>query len=114
MTSMLEIIREKINETESMDGRKLCVIVVSLPINKVKNINFYETDNNIGKAYLSNRTTQKDALEGLTRYGLTGVGSNCVLIDLSNFKEGLILDIENYLNNRFGDDWVASLKLIEV
>lgn len=113
MVSILEKTREKINQTKDMDGRKLCLISVGLPIGRFKNINFYEADNSIGRAYLSNTTTQQDALEGFTRYGLTGVGNKCVLINLSHVREDWILEIQNYLNNRFGNDWIVSLELVK-
>lgn len=99
-----------IEATKKLDKGGLYLIAVNLPFGKFNNINYFEVNDNIGKAYLSDSTTEKDALDGFTRFGLTGTGRNCVIVNLTHFKEWRILEIENYLNNRFGDFWSVSLE----
>lgn len=113
MASILQVIKDTKSNVENVDEKGMYVITISLPINKVTNVNFYAVDDNIGKAYLANNTTERDALDGFTRFSLTGVGRNCIILSLASFKESWILQMENYLNNRFGNNWSASLVLLK-
>ena len=85
------------------------VIVVDIPEGKCPRVKGREKliENGRAKVYLSNNTTSNDALNGKTRYGITG-GNNAVLVSEKSFpcQES---EIRDYLLDRFGDDWNLEL-----
>lgn len=103
-----------IETTKSLNKGKYYLLVVNLPFGKFSNVNYFEVNNNTGKAFLSDRTTSKDAENGFTRLGLTGKGHNCPIIDINNVKEQRMLEIERYLNSRFNSDWTITLEPVKI
>ncbi|WP_111894218.1 hypothetical protein [Acinetobacter sp. MB5] len=56
---------------------------------------------------LTNTTTSRDAENGITKYGIS-TGTNAVLLKTIHFEKARI-GIENYLNERFGNQWELQL-----
>ncbi len=83
------------------------IIKVILPINKCPKVkNRHINDEGKAEVYITNKTTQKDALEGNNVYGLSGYKGLIVPnYEHSHTKK----EIEKYLNNRFGNDWEIRL-----
>ena len=88
------------------------IMKVILPIDKcpkVKN-RFINSD---GKAevYITSKTTQQDVLEGHNIYALSGYQGLIVPNYINSHTKN---EIENYLNNRFGNDWEVRLEKVNI
>ena len=88
------------------------IIKVILPIDKCPKIkNRFINSEGKAEVYITSRTTQKDALEGHTVYALSGYQG---LIVQNYAKSHTKDEIENYLNNRFGNDWEVRLEKVNL
>lgn len=86
------------------------IIKVILPVDKCPKVkNRFINSEGKAEIYITSKTTQKDALEGHNIYALSGYQGLIV----KNYANSHTKDeIENYLNNRFGNDWEVKLELI--
>ena len=66
----------------------------------------------IAKLFLSNNTTAKEALKGLTVYAV-GAGKNAVVVTKASFPK-IEAQITVYLNEQFGDEWKLTLMPINI
>lgn len=86
------------------------IIKVILPIDKCPKVkNCFINSDGKAEVYITSKTTQKDALEGYNVYALSGYKGLIVLNYANSHTKN---EIENYLNNRFGNDWEVKLELI--
>jgi len=86
------------------------VIEITIPeINCPKTIRGREKLISDGKAkvYLSRNTTANDCLNGIERWGITGGRNVCIYTEQTYPKDEL--EINEYLNGRFGEDWEIKL-----
>ena len=87
------------------------IIKVILPIDKCPKVkNRYINDEGKAEVYITSKTTQKNALEGNNIYALSGVKG--LIVNNRNYNR-IKLEIENYLNVRFGKEWTITLKPIK-
>ena len=86
------------------------IIKVILPLDKYPKVkNRYINNQGRAEVYITSKTAQKDALEGHNVYALSG----CKGLIVPNYPNSNTKnEIENYLNNRFGNDWEVKLEPI--
>ncbi|RSN81514.1 hypothetical protein EA770_10370 [Acinetobacter baumannii] len=94
---------------ESSNRSKYNIIQITIPLEKAPNLKGIEKFIKDGKAtvFLSNTTSSNDALNGITRFGLT-TGNNAFMLPDSSMEKFNPL-ITDYLNERFGGDWKIDL-----
>ncbi|WP_081406414.1 hypothetical protein [Acinetobacter sp. YK3] len=94
---------------ESSKRSKYNIIQITLPLEKAPNLKGIEKFIKDGKAtvFLTNTTSSVDALNGITRFGLT-TGNNAFMLPESSMEKFNPL-ITEYLNERFGNDWKIDL-----
>lgn len=90
------------------------VLEISIPEKKCPNIRNRDKLIQDGRArvFLANNTTQNDAMNGFTRYGVSGGRTACIFTQESFLKYEA--EITGYLNERFGQDWNSKLTLLNV
>lgn len=71
---------------------------------------FIEED--VAKLFLSNNTTAKEALKGLTIYAV-GAGKKAVVVTKASFPK-IEAQITEYLNEQFADQWKITLIPINI
>ena len=99
-------------QVESISLDPFHVVQITIPVEivpKLKDINKFII-NDKAQVFLTNVTTANDAMDGFTRYGVS-TGTNAVLLKTVHYEKAKT-EIENYLNNRFGNQW--EIKLIPV
>ena len=102
------------NHSELLDSNssaQLYVVTVILPIDKCPKVKTrYINDEGKAAVYLTSKTTMKDALEGNNIYALSGVKG--LIVNNRNYAR-IKVEVENYLNERFGKEWRITLKPIK-
>lgn len=85
------------------------VVVVEIPEHKCPRVRNRDQLIKDGKAqvYLSINTSKKDALNGITRYGVSG--GRCAFVVTDRTFPKVEAEIKSYLNERFGSDWSMEL-----
>lgn len=97
---------------ESISLDSYHVVQITIPVEvapKFKGIDKF-IFNDKAQVFLTNSTTENDAMEGITRYGVS-TGTNAILLKNADYEKSKA-KIENYLNEKFENQW--ELKLIPV
>lgn len=88
------------------------IIKIILPIDKCPKVkNRFINSEGKAEVYITKKTTQKDALEGHNVYALSGYQGLIVPNYANSHTKN---EIENYLNNRFGNDWEVRLEKVNI
>ena len=85
------------------------VIQITIPVEmapRLKDIDKFII-NDKARVFLTNKTTANDAMDGFTRYGVS-TGANAVLLKNTHYEKSKA-EIENYLNERFKNQWEIEL-----
>lgn len=96
-------------QIESISLDPFHVVQITVPVEiapKLKDINKFIM-NDKAQVFLTNTTTANDAMDGFTRYGVS-TGKNAVLLKNTHYEKSKA-EIENYLNERFGNQWEVKL-----
>ncbi|WP_035375010.1 hypothetical protein [Acinetobacter haemolyticus] len=85
------------------------VVQITIPVEiapRLKDIDKFIV-NHKAQVFLTNKTTANDAMDGFTRYGVS-TGANAVLLKSAHYEKSKA-EIENYLNERFRNQWEIEL-----
>jgi hypothetical protein len=94
---------------ESVSPDPYHVIQITIPVEitpRLKDIDKFII-NDKARVFLTNKTTANDAMDGFTRYGVS-TGANAVLLKNAHYEKSKA-EIENYLNERFKNQWEIEL-----
>jgi hypothetical protein len=99
---------------ESISQNQYYAVQISIPVEKAPRLKDIQKfiKNDTAQVFLTNKTTENDAMDGLTRYGVS-TGTNAVLLKNDQY-EARKEAISQYLAERFGNHWEIKLLPVRV